>query len=138
MTPSSGLSGCNHCLLSLPQLKTQPHAASIPALRFLEDAKVDYVRGFFRGEDNSCLLRRPSLYLLCFMRQIATPNHGQVGTCAGLNHYLGVFNPFSPSSTIYFRKTSKLPIDLCVLSSLASIPERFFSFILNSLLSSEL
>lgn len=62
-------------LSSLPQLKTQPHAASIPALRFLEDDKVDYVRGFFRGEDNSCLLRRPSLYLLCFMRQIATPNH---------------------------------------------------------------
>ena len=45
---------------------------------------------------------------------------------------------FLLSSTIYFRKTSKLPIDLCVLSSLVSIPERFFSFILNSLLSSEL
>lgn len=129
-----------YCLLFLPQLKTQPHAASIPALRFLEDAKVDYVRGFFRGEDNSCLLRRPPLYLLCFMRQIATPNHGQVRTCAGLNSYLRfVFLIlFLLCSTISFRKTSKLPIDLCVLSSLVSIPERFFSFTLNSLLSSEL
>ena len=92
------------------------------------------IRGFFQR----FLSFQKTNPLLCFMRQIATPNHRQVGTCAGLNHYLGVFNPFSPSSTIYFRKTSKLPIDLCVLSSLASIPERFFSFILNSLLSSEL
>ena len=51
-----------HCyLLSLPQLKTQPHEVSILALLFLEDAQASYVRGFCR-EDNFCLPRRQTLY----------------------------------------------------------------------------
>lgn len=48
--PSSRLSAHSHHLLSLPQLKTQTHETSIPALLFLEDAKTNYVRGFFGGE----------------------------------------------------------------------------------------
>ena len=32
--------------VSLPQLKTQTHEASIPASVFLEDAKANYVGGF--------------------------------------------------------------------------------------------
>lgn len=42
--------GYKHCILSLPELKTQTHEASIPASQFPEDAKANYMAGFFREE----------------------------------------------------------------------------------------
>lgn len=70
--------------------KKQTHKASNPALLFLEDAQANYVGSFFR--DDSFVF--PDDNPLCFMRQIAIPNHRGVGACAGLNSTYILFIAF--------------------------------------------
>lgn len=58
-------------------MKTQTRKASIPAFLFLKDAKINYVGGFFRGEDD--LVFPETNPLLCFMRQIAIQTTDRLG-----------------------------------------------------------
>lgn len=80
VTASPSGASCYSCsLLFLPQLKAQTQEASPPALPFLEDAKAAEVGGFFRVDDDFVFPEdKPSAG---FLRRMATPGHGQVGTC---------------------------------------------------------
>lgn len=64
-------------VLSLPQLKTQTHEASISALQFVEDAKANYVGGFLRGEDDSVFSGDKPSALLYEADSNSKPRSGQ-------------------------------------------------------------
>ena len=89
-TLCSALTGCHAVTpplhwglnFSISASPYQTPKVSIPALLFLEDANTNCVRGLFRRR--RLLSSQKTKPRICSMRQIATPNHRQVGTCAGL------------------------------------------------------